>query len=387
MAASEEKSGRARWVVAGACALALGGAAALATSLGWTNGRVGAALLIVSALVAVAVKLATDHLPDASRGQVLLASTLVVVIFAGVLGAAYKWGREEATAEVVELAPPAQRELGDLQSECGVPQAELLTGAGSSRILSTRVAIATEERGDFIAAVVAEPTADSPLPESETLVVLECDGASWNLALTKTTDSIGCWTDLETTQLRSPEQEEVLFRTVCGSGAFLDYQLIGFDDTDDSVQAIQAEEGIFQGVVRQLRDLLVVEAGTVRQELAWDGEQFVAAGDASSIPAAEGVVVAFWWDADGGHADLNDVPVQVGERVYFYWDKTRNTDDSVQSLRILQSTEPPSGNSDYGDDERGQTYTVLNEPGLLVEMSIIPNGYDWDNAIYITVHS
>jgi len=79
--------------------------------------------------------------------------------------------------------------------------------------------------------------------------------------------------------------------------------------------------------------------------------------------------------------------VQVGERVYFNWDHTRNTDDSVESLRILQSTEPPSGNSDYGEDERGETYTVLNEPGLLVEMSIIPNGYDWDNAIYIRVHS
>jgi hypothetical protein len=183
----------------------------------------------------------------------------------------------------------------------------------------------------------------------------------------------------------------VLFTRICGSGSYLDFRVLGADS--GSVRTLYREEGVFQGQASQVRDRLVVVSGSERAELTWDGEQFKRTGRVSSLPAAEGVIVEFWWEpGKGGQTDLEDVSVRVKERVYFQWDRDRNTDKSVTSHRILASMPPCSRGSDrcparFAEDGRGERYLVLNDEGLAVDVTIVPNGYNWEGAITVTIRS
>lgn len=383
---------RTRWLWAVVCALALAAAVGVAEILGWTQGVVGRGLLIASVLITLVIAIVGNHLPTATRRQVGVAGVMVVVIFAAVLGVSWIWGRSSPSIVSGELGPPTQRTVEDLDSDCDVPSTEQLVGQGSSRILSTRVAASAQKEGDFIAALVAELPSDPAGAEEVRLTLLECDGSSWRRALSEPVNLGGCDYELVATQLRNTDQEEVLFGTRCGSGAFLDFRLFGEDDTG-SVQTLYSEDGIFQGEVSQLRDHLVVVSGRGRTELKWDGERLEPVGRASSLPAARGVIIEFWWDDDGGHTDVEDIPVRVNERVYFYWDRERNTDVSVKSHRILGSlpqcrpTTRPRCRAAFREDERGERYLVLLAPNLDVGITIIPNGYEHEQAIRVTVRS
>jgi hypothetical protein len=374
-----------RWFLASACALAFTAAMTIITFLNWRNGPVGTVLVVVSALVVLAVTVLTTLLPGATRKQVAVAGALVVVVLGGVLGASWKWGQADPVP-VAELAPPKQRDLGELHSACGVPGAELLTGAGSSRIRAARVATGSKEIGDFVVALVSEvrPPAGSFLTPVR-LVVLDCDGTAWRRTATDLTTT-DCASELEVTQLRRADREDVLATAICGSGAFLDYSLLGIPEGETVARTLHEEQGLGGGSATQLRDRLVVQArgGRRREELVWTGDRFVADAAVSSAPGGEGLIVKFWWDGQGGDIDLSDVPVTPGERVYFRWDRDRSTDPSVTSYRMMTSGTDPL---EQETDGRGESYVVLTEPGASAKVTLVPNYGDWDRAVVATLRS
>ncbi len=382
-----EKPKRGVWIWLAILGVSLAAALSVATSLGWGNGPVVAALLVLSTVVSLAIAVFREHLPTGSRGQAAAVTGVVLLVFGVVLGASWMFGREEPA--VIELQAPTQRTVTDVRSECGTPDAAALIGDRPSRIVTTRAAQGSAEGGDFVAALVSGAAVEERLGEAS-LVVLTCADAGWQQSMSRMLPLEGCGYDLLTAQLRSVDREEVVLSGWCGSGAYLDISVIGESDGSE-VGTLYQEEGLFQGVVSQVGDHLLLAGGGGRAEIAWNGERLERVDKAGSVPASEGVFVDFWWDAQGGGSDLTDVLVDVGETVHFRWDRARSTDDSVTSYRLLASgPECPSGEecpTVFADGEPGEDVLTLPGPGLEVEVSIVPNGYDWEQAITVTLRS
>jgi hypothetical protein len=208
-----------RWLMAGVCATTFAASLSLVSTLGWTHGPIVTALLATSTLVTLGVALVSTHLPKATRRQVRASVLLVIAIFGLVVAASWLWGREDVADETTELGPPPQRELDQLDSVCQEPDADLLMGPRSSRIQSSLVALTKRGQGDFIAVLSSDITSSAMWNDTR-LIVLECDGTSWEQTLTRTSDR-DCGAEIEVTQLRNIDQEEILYKSVCGSGGFV----------------------------------------------------------------------------------------------------------------------------------------------------------------------
>lgn len=381
--AQSEKRGRSPWIWLIIIGVALAAALTVASTMGWTNGPFFTVLVIASAVGTLSIAILREHLPSGSWRQAMTATAVAVMLFAGVVSVAWMFGREEPA--VVALEAPAQRSVGEVRSDCGPPDAEALLDQGQSHILDTRAVARSDERDDFVAALVRGAREVGGISEVM-FVVLDCTEAGWRQALS-TPLPMGCGHDLLTTQLRSAGTEEVVISSSCGMGGYLDVTVVG-EAEDLSIGTLYHTGGMFQGAASQEDDHLLVTGGGRRAEIAWTGEDFEWLDKA--VPASEGVFVNFWWDAQGGGTDLAEVTVEAGEMVHFRWDKGRSTDASVVSYRLLSSPECREGLECPPDRElwHGPEDTLsLPAPGMVVNVAIVPNGYDWEDAIGVTVRS
>lgn len=375
-----EKSGWGLWVWL--IIIGLAAALAVAATMGWTNGAVIASLVVISAIASLVMKVLREHLSSGSRRQATVATVVVVVVFGVGLAVAWTFGRENHA--VVALEAPAQRSVDEVRSECGPPDAEEVLDQGISHIRTTRAVARSEERGDFVAALVSGGAREVGGIREVLFIVLDCAEASWQQALSEPLP-MGCGHDLLTTKLRTVETEEVVVLSSCGSGAYLDVTVVG-EAEDLSIGTLYHRGMMFQGAAAQVDDHLLVTGGGRRAEIAWTGEDFEWLDVA--LPASEGVFVNFWWDAHGGGTDTVEVDVQPGETVYFRWDKGRSTDESVRSYRLLAGPRCQEGVECPLADElwHEQEALSLPIPGMVVHVAIVPNGYGED-AIGVTVRS
>jgi hypothetical protein len=368
-------------------ALSLTAAVGATAALGWTNGPVVASIGVLSIGITLWLTVVREHLPAIrTRKDAVTAVVLVLVVFVGVTGTGWIFGREKPHTD--RLAAPAQRTIAELHSDCGVPDVSGLIGEGALHILSTRAAAESEDRGDFVVVLVASALATS-LPDSLTLVVLECTSSGWQRALSESLLVLGCDYALTTTQLRTKASEEVMVSTTCGSGAFLDFTIVGAL-SPTNLEVLHREESKLQGRVAQVGDHLLVTGGGVRAEMFWDGRQFRWKDKSDTLPVSEGLFVNFWWDASGGHTDLPDVYAPAGVTVHFRWDRARNSDASVGSYRLLAIPRCENGSTcaqDLSFGEAGDESLVVPHSRMTIQVQIVPNGYDWNGAVEMIIRS
>lgn len=375
----------------GVSALALTASLALVKTLGWGDSGVLNALIVVSTALTLTASLLTRELVGASRAQRIVAFSAVALILGVSLVTAFVFA---PIASENALSPPPQRTIGSVRSDCDTPDFPKLLRTSPLRIVSSRAVRAGAGKSDFIAVVSTNPAETRPTDKNATLSILTCQKTNtWVRSISEEINIAGCDASLSTTQLRSANQEEVLFTVACGSGGFLEFSLYGWDADREEVAPLMTRVGLFQGEVAQVADKLVIDAGGVRNEFRWTLDTF-AQVTANFAPSAEGVVSAFWWDEDGGHTDLPVVSVQPQERVYFRWDRDRHKDESVRSFRITfstreEETDPTHSSEDEaegGVDEYGQWYLILKRQGVNVDVTVHPNGYG-DPGIAILVAS
>jgi uncharacterized protein YndB with AHSA1/START domain len=364
-------------IVLAATSLALTTALAVINAFGWVDSPALNALVVATAMVTLITALLNRELVGASRKQRRLAFLVVtVVVSISVLSAFVLDPREHQP-----LGPPSQRTIAGINSDCSTPDLPRLL-PGPLRIVASRAARMGAEKSDVVVLLSTNPAEKDLVSDEATLSIFVCQGTTeWKRPISRTVNIAGCEASLRTTQLRSPKQEEVLFAVVCGSGQFLDFWLFGWDNKTRSIRELMAREGLFQGSVDQIADKLVVEAGGTRNDFRWIDGSF-SQTTANFAPAAEGVIISFWWDDTGGHADLPVLKVQPEERVYFRWAMERNKDQSVRSFRVVAGQRDEDSEfsvkeqgAEFGIDEHGQPYLVLKRHRVRVVVTVFPNGY------------
>lgn len=360
-------------LILGASTLALTAALALVKALGLTESKVLDGLIVTSTVLTLLAGLLTRELLGATPRQRVFVFLTVVLVLGGSTFIAFWSGRTDAGPREQVLDIPPQRAIADVRARCGTPDLPSMLGTSLLRVDSSVAVQTAAGKSDFIVVVSTDPSHTGLLGEIATISVLTCEKkASWTRTLSLTRDISGCRAGLSTTRLRYPDQEEALFTMQCGSGGFLNFILFGAKDGSGKVSILLERDGLFQGTVGQVGDRLAISAGGLRNEFRWMKQGF-AQVTANFSPATTGIIVGFWWEPQGGRADLSEVRADPDERVYFRWDRERNTDDSVASYRMLLSSQ--SDDAQWAMDERGQNYVVMKRAGVIAEVTAIANGY------------
>jgi hypothetical protein len=213
------------------------------------------------------------------------------------------------------------------------------------------------------------------------LDILECGkDDNWRNVLHKPLgDMANCGQSAEPVQLGMPGYQQILVKSVCGSGAYLDYWLIGYGERD-RVGVLLSEEGLFQGsaVIQQGR--LVVGSSDKAWNYSWNGKDFVA-GTGGIVPVSNSVTINYWMQNGELRTDAPSNPIQLDVGQTLYLRRQAELDDADYSLRALLS------DGRIGEFRFEGQYAVLAPSSTgQVTITLVPNGYDWERSIDIPIH-
>ncbi|MGJ3250640.1 MAG: hypothetical protein ACFE0J_05865 [Elainellaceae cyanobacterium] len=210
------------------------------------------------------------------------------------------------------------------------------------------------------------------------LIVLGCQEGEWVKAFQKSFTE-GCPFDAEEVEVMENGSKQVLIQQTCGSGGFLDFWLLGYQERNVFQKLIggfvdpnnqngfnsnikvllsssDTDGPFFMGSVYPTENGLVVEEGDILWRYRWNGDKFLKERD-SAFPS-NALIVKYWWDENGNaFTDLEGTPkpfdtltseeihLKVGQRLYLIRDQER--DKSTASSRTMMGdvhlTSPVSG--------------------------------------------
>lgn len=167
--------------------------------------------------------------------------------------------------------------------------------------------------------------------------------------------------------------DQVIISTVEGSGSFLSYSIIGWDDTQ--VKTLLKQIGIFQGSIQIQGNQLIQKSGHQGTIYQWNGSSFI-----STPMAAE-----------------NQPPLSVGDvQVDFRIEANKNLWISNAAVILPKNKKLYLVRTNTGVSERvlvGSTGILEYKDGAYVgvnagvaDITIIPGGYDWPYAKHIKVN-
>jgi hypothetical protein len=174
--------------------------------------------------------------------------------------------------------------------------------------------------------------------------------------------------------LSRPAIHCLLFASSSGSGCYLDYEVLGI--VNGELKFLLKREGIFQGSVEAQTDVVTEHMGGQATSFRWNGKTFegVSLETEPHAPLPVDAVVVKYDIADDHKVTLSDDAVTLGPG---------------QTLRLLRTNRGVtdrvlySANGVIDSDAHGGWTATTNGT---TDITVIPDGYDWDNAKKLTVN-
>lgn len=159
-----------------------------------------------------------------------------------------------------------------------------------------------------------------------------------------------------------------------GSGNYLDYKILGF--VNGSAKTLLSKSGIYAGGIKVHNQEIVETSGGVNTLYIWTGTTFKGVVQKQEILDRIGTKdVLFTYSISPTHlvtVSAEKITLKVGQR--FRW---RQTSGNVK-VRVLVTGE---GDTIHFDEDNSFVATKVGK----TQMTIIPDGYDWDNAKKIEI--
>lgn len=127
--------------------------------------------------------------------------------------------------------------------------------------------------GGHVAVALAPTDADPGQPQQTRLVVLGCTADTWEQIFATALDTTGCEILLTPVTVRGAGEQDLVFGRRCGSGGFLDFDVLGFTGPA-TVGVLHSETGLAAGQVTQDGGRLVVATGSQERTLTWRDGKF-----------------------------------------------------------------------------------------------------------------
>ncbi|WBB95016.1 hypothetical protein O7543_00905 [Solwaraspora sp. WMMA2080] len=369
---------------------AISAALFLATTLGW-SGRISTILAASQALLGAILTIPARRSTDLGLGLKILCLLLTLLSLSVALFAT--WTFRDTPPELGPLRPPEQRTISDIVSECGTPSVRVLTETPTVDYKARAVFSSSSGGGDLVAVLIDPNVYPDPDANDLRLDVIGCNGDEWERIFSHPIESRGCgYFKLQVVQLRTHSEQEIVASRTCGSGGFLSFKILGFDESSREFEILHEKKDLQSGEVAQRADHIVIVNSTEVRGLKWIGNKFVDIGILPEPPPLEGKQIAYWWKGDKGYADILRVNVEPHERIYLVWDRTRDTSnyttprilaDSVSYEHGITAGPPPFS---FLTDDSGQSYLEISSYNVEVNIRISPDG-DHAHAIIITAAS
>lgn len=202
------------------------------------------------------------------------------------------------------------------------------------------------------------------------IIVGHAGASQWKRIATWTTE--GCVGEVLRGDLTGDGSEDVIIQArIPGSTSELDYWVYGY--VEDEVKLLLDRHGLFGATVEVTPSGLLEREGNKTILFTWDGQQFIGSRVTSpQQPAGSEVSVVHYRIDNGQVFGPRQVSLHVGQSLQLVRDDLSETVE-----RILYS--------DNGVIEhRGKdTWTALKVGST--DITIIPDGYNWEQSLTITV--
>ncbi|WJK40458.1 hypothetical protein O7608_29370 [Solwaraspora sp. WMMA2056] len=127
--------------------------------------------------------------------------------------------------------------------------------------------------GEHVAVALSPADVEPGQPQQTRLLVLGCTADRWEQVFVTALDTTACEILLTPVTVRGGGEQDLVFGRRCGSGGFLDFDVLGFTGPA-TFGVLHSETGLAAGQVTQDGGRLLVATGTQERTLTWRDGKF-----------------------------------------------------------------------------------------------------------------
>ncbi|WFE26876.1 hypothetical protein O7623_26990 [Solwaraspora sp. WMMD791] len=127
--------------------------------------------------------------------------------------------------------------------------------------------------GEHVAVALTPGGVEPGQPQQTRLLVFGCAADTWEQVFVTALDTTACEILLTPVTVRGAGEQDLVFGRRCGSGGFLDFDVLGFTGPT-TFGVLHSETGLAAGQVTQDGARLVVATGTQERTLTWRDGKF-----------------------------------------------------------------------------------------------------------------
>jgi len=197
-------------------------------------------------------------------------------LLTGAVVAALLAGGAACTSQGGAEAPPADGQPTSVPPSVECPPTNQAVPVDAGTVADPSVTFDPLPAGGTHVAAAVSPADVGPGQIRQTeLRVYGCAAGDWAQVFATSLDTTDCEIVLTPVSVRGPDEQDLIFGRRCGSGGFLDFDVLGVTGPG-GIEVLHSETALAAGQVTQDGDRLVVVTGSQERSLVWRDGRYAA---------------------------------------------------------------------------------------------------------------